>query len=136
MKTVGRYIAIVTLFALGAPGTVVAAPCGPAADQAGVFTTPANPAYPNFCDIPSKPTDIRSAQTYKAAVVRTRFAGGVLVRESGPDTFSLTGTDAFAESARQEGAPPPPVTTPGGLDTEAFAQSAKAKVTPPRRRRR
>jgi hypothetical protein len=135
MKTVGRYIAIVTFLAFGAPAPTFAASCAPAAAQADAFKTSANPAYPNFCDIPAKPTDIRPTPALKAAVVRTRFAGAEVVRESGPDTFSLTGTEPFAESGRQEGAPPPAVTTPGGLNTEAFALQAQAKVTPPRRRR-
>ncbi len=135
MKPVGRYIAIVTFLALAGPAAALAASCAPAAAQADEFKTPANPAYPNFCDIPPKPTDIRPAPALKAAVVRTRFAGAEVVRQSGPDTFTLTGTVPFAESARQQGAPPPPVTSAGGLDTEAFALQAQAKVKPPRRRR-
>lgn len=135
MKTVGRYIAIVTFFALGAPVAGLAAPCAAGPGQADEFTAPATLAYPNFCDIPPKPKDIRPTQAFKAAVVRTRLAGAALVRESGPDTFTLSGTEGFAESAKQAAAPPPPVTTPGGLDTEAFAAGAKAKVTPPPRRR-
>lgn len=135
MKTVGRYIAIVTFLAFGAPAIAFAASCAPPAGQADEFKPQANPAYPNFCNIPPKPTDIRPTPVLKAAVVRTRFAGAEVVRQSGPDTFSLTGTEPFAESARQEGAPPPPVTTPGGLDAEAFALQSRAKVKPPRRRR-
>jgi hypothetical protein len=131
MKTVGRYIAIVTFIAPGA--AALAAPCAPG--PAGEFAAPATLIYPNFCDIPPKPTDIRPVQAFRTAVVRTRFAGAEIVRESAPDTFSLSGTDSFAESARHEGAPPPPVTAPGGMDSETFAQQAKAKSTPPRRRR-
>jgi hypothetical protein len=133
MKTPRRYIIIVTFVAFAKAGAVLAAPCAPAAAATDPFAAPASLSYPNFCDIPLKPTDIRPAAAFKAQVVGTRVAGAVVVRQTAPETFTLSGTEGFAESARHEAAPPPPEVTPS--DTEAFVKQSKAKATPPRKHR-
>lgn len=129
----GRYIIIVTFVAFAEAGAVSAAPCAPAAAPTDPFAAPATLSYPNFCDIPPKPTDIRTAAAFKTQVVGTRVAGAVVVRQTAPETFTLSGTEAFAESARNEAAPPPPEIVP--TDTEAFVKQSKAKATPPRKHR-
>jgi hypothetical protein len=133
MKTRGRYIIIVTFVAFAKAGAALAAPCAPATTPADPFAAPSNLAYPNFCDIPPKPTDIRSAAAFKTQVVRTRVAGAVIVRRTAPETFTLSGTEGFAESAKREAAPPPPEVAT--TDTEAFVKQSKAKATPPRKHR-
>jgi hypothetical protein len=132
MKTPGRYIIIVTFVAFAKAGAVLAAPCAPAAAPHDLFAAPATLSYPNFCDIPPKPTDIRPAAAFKTQVVGTRVAGAVVVRQTAPETFTLSGTEGFAESAKREAAPPPPQTAPDA-DTEAFVKQSKAKATPPRK---
>lgn len=133
MKTPGRYIIIVTFVAFAKAGPALAAPCAPASAATDPFAAPASLSYPNFCDIPPKPTDIRSAAAFKTQVVGTRVAGAVVVRQTAPDTFTLSGTEGFAESAKHEAAPPPPEVAP--TDTEAFVKQSKAKATPPRKHR-
>jgi hypothetical protein len=89
--------------------------------------------YPNFCDIPVTPTDVRSAAAFKAGVTSTRAAGAGLIARTAPETFTLTGTEEFEAESRRAARPPPPVTAPGEPDTAAFAAAARAKATPPRR---
>ena len=132
MMTYGRYIIIVTFVAFAKAGVVLAAPCAPAAAPSDSFAAPSNLAYPNFCDIPPKPTDIRPAAAFKTQVVGTRVAGAVVVRQTAPDTFTLSGTEGFADSAKREAAPPP-AQTAADADTEAFVKQSKAKATPPRK---
>ncbi len=134
MKTHGRYIIIATFVALAKAGAVLAAPCAPAAAAPDPFSAPSSLVYPNFCDIPPKPTDIRPAAAFKTQVVGTRVAGAVVVRQTAPETFTLSGTEGFAEGAKREAAPPPPQTAPIDADTEAFVKQSKAKATPPRKR--
>jgi len=135
MKTYGRYIIIVTIVALAKAGAVLAAPCASAAAPPGEFTAPSNLTYPNFCDIPPKPTDIRPAAAFKTQVVRTRMAGANVVRQTAPETFTLSDTEGFAESAKREAAPPPPEASASEADTEAFVTQSKAKATPPHKPR-
>ncbi len=91
--------------------------------------------YPTFCSIPPTPTDIRTDRQFKTAVVGVRVAGARLADQSGPETFSLTGTEAFAAAAKREAAPPPPMTTPSEAPTEAFIKQLKARAEPPPRKR-
>ena len=133
MKTPGRYIIIVTFVAFAKAGAVLAAPCAPAVAPIDPFAATASLSYPSFCDIPPKPTDIRPVAAFKIQVVRTRVAGAVVIRQTAPETFTLSGTEAFADSAKHEATPPPPETAP--TDTEAFVKQSKAKATPPLKHR-
>ncbi|MEP6967203.1 MAG: hypothetical protein ABI906_03905 [Pseudomonadota bacterium] len=127
----------VGLGALAAPATSAAAnSCagGAATPQSGMPDRETRPnGYPTFCSIPQAPTDVRDAAAFKADVVATRLAGARLVRTTAPDTFSVSGTEAFAAGARQDAAPPPPITTPSQADTAAFVKASKARATPPAR---
>ncbi|HEY1448603.1 MAG TPA: hypothetical protein VGF33_08700 [Caulobacteraceae bacterium] len=135
MKNHGRYITIVTFVALAKVGVAVAAPCAPDAHTTNEFARPQTLAFPDFCDIPAKPKGIPTAQAFRAKVVRTRVAGAVTVQQSAPDTFTLSDTVGFAERAKAEGAPPPPMSPSSEADTEAFVRQSKAKATPPHRPR-
>jgi hypothetical protein len=136
MKNVARYIAITTIVACGdasaanAPRAACAQPAagGEFAAQSGRDLT-----FPNFCDIPAAPKQVRSPEVFRAAVVDTRLAGAAVARRSAPDTFSLTDTTGFIERAKREAAPPPPMTAPGESDTAAFVAKSKARAAPPPR---
>jgi hypothetical protein len=120
-------IAMVAPLAIWTPARVLAAP------RCAAPPTAADLAYPDFCDIPVTPTDVRSASTFKAAVIRTRAAGAGLIARTAPETFTLTGTENFEAESKRAATLPPPVTAPGEPDTAAFAAAARAKATPPRR---
>lgn len=135
MKGVGRYIAIIAASLAAIPvASAIGATCATA--PSGEFARRANLPYPDFCSIPPVPSDVRPAAAFKAAVVRTRLAGAVVTRQSGPETFSLGGTEAFAEEAKRQATPPAAMTKPEAVGTEAFAAAARAKAAPPRRHRR
>jgi len=85
--------------------------------------------YPSFCSIPATPTNIRSAQSFKAAVVTTRLSGARLVSRTAPGTWTLADTAAFAQAAANEAAPPPPMGS--APDTSAFIAQSRARATPP-----
>lgn len=130
--------------ALYAAGLLAALSTSPAFAGEATCGSKATPgAYPSFCAIPAIPTDVRSAEAFKSAVVDTRVTGRRVVRETGPDTFGLRIGDAesFSAAARAEAAPPPPIGAPvlGGAtpaDTAAFLAEARRQVTPPARPRR
>ena len=132
MKNFARYIAIAAVISLGrAASAEPVARCAPPPTLAREFQPGVPLGYPNFCAIPPTPTNIPSAQTFKAEVVDTRQTGAHLVSETAPDTWSLTGTEDFEAGAIREAAPPPPMTAPGDADTESFVAKSKARATPP-----
>jgi hypothetical protein len=138
MKDLGLYIAIVTMGSVGfAHAAERAADCGqsPAQDE---LTAPAprNLAYPNFCDIPQAPKNVPTAAAFKSEIVAVRIAGRNLDQQSGPETWSLSGTEAFAATAKEEVEPPPPMTSPLVGSTEAFVKESQSLATPPARHRR
>jgi hypothetical protein len=92
-------------------------------------------AYPTFCSIPKRPTDVRAPTAFKAAVLDVRRSGIALVRASGPDSFGLpaSGAAAFADQARAEATPPAPMNPQNVADAAAFAREARAQATPPTR---
>jgi hypothetical protein len=89
--------------------------------------------YPTFCSIPAIPTDVRSAEGFKAAVQDVQFAKAELAAQVAPDRWSLNDTEGFAAGARSTAAPPPPMSTEA--DTEAFLKAMKKRATPPPRPR-
>jgi hypothetical protein len=91
--------------------------------------------YPTFCSIPPTPTGIRTGGEFKTAVVGVRVAGARLVEQTGPETFSLAGTEAFAAAAKRDAIPPPPMATPDEAPTEEFINKLKARAAPPPRKR-
>jgi len=127
------------IFALTILGTAATAragsnSCAPASDAAAADGRAAL-AYPTFCSIPKRPTDIRAPDAFKAAVLDTRRSGVALVRATNPGTFGLpqSGAGAFAAKARSEAAPPPPMNPQNVTDAAAFARDARAKAAPPTR---
>lgn len=85
--------------------------------------------YPTFADIPAAPKDIRPARQYRESAEQVLAEGEALKAATAPDTWTLEGTEAFAEAARKDAAPPPPVSAAG--QTEAFAREQRQRATPP-----
>jgi hypothetical protein len=138
MKSLGLFIATAAIAVCGQAlaGTPTCArqqpaPAEPRPALGPEFAPPIHPAYPTFCSIPPAPTNIPAADAFKAEVVKTRLAGAVITRDTGPDTWTLAGTDEFLETGRREAEPPPPAGPVGPAETAAFLAEAKAKAEPP-----
>jgi hypothetical protein len=118
---------------LGASGASAAAAPSPSAplpeDVAGKPTNLR--VFPTFCEIPPRPSKVRTGKAFKEAVVAIRLAGVRLTAETAPGTFSLEDTDGFASAARAQAAPPPPMAPPDGQQTDAFINQARALARPP-----
>jgi len=134
MKNVGRYFAILMIAAAG-HAWASAPMCGQPVLGAE-FAARGDLAFPTFCAIPPAPKNTPSAKAFKSAVVSERLAGAVLVRDTGPETWTLGGTTDFLANARREAEPPPPMTPLGERDTAAFVAKAKARAAPPPKPRR
>jgi len=143
MKAFGSHFSTF-IFALSILGTAAttraesnscAATSGAATSGAAPADEAAGLAYPTFCSIPKRPTDIRAPAAFKAAVLDTRRSGVALVNATSPGTFGLpeAGAGAFAAEARSEAAPPPPMNPQNVADAAAFARDARAKAAPPAR---
>lgn len=89
----------------------------------------ADRAYPEFCDIPPKPDDVRPPREWARAVAAVEQERADLFAATAPSTWTLDGTDAFAARA-QAAVKPPPIAGESG-NTEAFAQDLRDRATPP-----
>lgn len=111
-------------------------PNSPAAAAIAAETAQAT-TWPRFGDIPQLPTDVRTPAEWRLAVNSTEQARAELVRATAPSTFSLSGTEAFAERVRaMVGFDPADVPTAAdAAATEAWAAAMRARATPPPRPR-
>lgn len=89
----------------------------------------ADRAYPEFCDIPPKPDDVRPPREWARAVAAVEQDRAALYEATAASTWTLDGTAAFAERARAAATPPPVAGAPS--NTEAFAQDLRDRATPP-----
>ncbi len=103
-------------------------PASPVAADVARMTR-ADAKLPTFASIPPTPTDVRPAANYGRAAAALDAAGAQLIRDTGPETWTLQGTDAFAETARKAVGPELPPVAPG--DAEAFARALRERATPP-----
>lgn len=88
-----------------------------------------NRAWPQFSQIPPAPKDVRPPQQYGRAAQAIEQARADLEAQTAPETWSLTGTEGFANQGRsQVGSEAPP--QPSGV-TGAFANEARKRATPP-----
>ena len=90
--------------------------------------------FPKFSDIPKTPTDLRSASAWATAVAdikadKASLDSGVAALPPAPGD-----TETFAASARSQ-TQAPDVPADASADTHDFAQSLKARATPPPKRR-
>lgn len=84
---------------------------------------------PTFASIPNPPTNARPAAQYGRDAKRTLSAGEALVAATEPGTWTLQGTQAFAEAARRDAGPAVEPAKPG--DADAFAKAQRDRATPP-----
>lgn len=86
--------------------------------------------YPTFADIPPVPADQRPPAAWGQAANDLESAAAELERETAPGTWTLEGTEAFAQRARRaagaDDAPPSATAA-----AEAFARQARERATPP-----
>jgi hypothetical protein len=85
--------------------------------------------YPTFASIPKAPTDIRPARQFNESARQVLAEGEALRVATEPGTWTLQGTEDFAEAARREAAAPAPIAPSG--QTEAFAREQRQRATPP-----
>ncbi|TAJ73158.1 MAG: hypothetical protein EPO51_05820 [Phenylobacterium sp.] len=88
--------------------------------------------FPTFASIPKAPTDIRPLAQYGRDARSVLAEGAALEQATAPGTWTLQGTDDFAEKARRDAGPQIEPPKPG--DAEAFARSLRERATPPPRR--
>ena len=93
--------------------------------------------YPKFSDIPKIPTDVRSSSEFAVAVAGVREDKASLEQGIAALPPAPNDTEAFAASARGAAQAPtaeaPSADTSG--QTQAYAQSLRARATPPPKRR-
>jgi hypothetical protein len=85
--------------------------------------------FPTFASIPKKPTDLRPVAQYGQSARQVLAEGQALIAATEPSTWTLQGTDAFAEKGRQDAGPQLEPPKPG--DAEAFARELRERATPP-----
>jgi hypothetical protein len=91
--------------------------------------------YPTFADIPPVPTDVRTAAQYKDTVAAQQRVRDKVAREGAIETFTLNGTEPFADQARTR-AKRPNFEIPTQEDrarTDAFAKAARDRASAPPR---
>jgi hypothetical protein len=98
-----------------------------AADVAKMTRQDAN--FPTFAGIPPKPKDVRPVAQYGRDARGVLAAGDAVVAATAPGTWTLQGTEAFAERSRSDAGPQIEPPKPG--DAEAFARALRERATPP-----
>lgn len=104
-----------------------------AAAVSDILSAPGN--YPTFADIPEVPTDLKSAEDYKADVAGQQATAAALLAATAPSTWTLSETDAFAAQAMAD-AKVGEVSAPTDAEmasSEAYARALRAKASPPPR---
>jgi hypothetical protein len=103
-------------------------PRSPIAAEVATSVRP-NAPYPTFRSIPPTPKDVRPHKQYGVQAAQVEASAAAVEKATADNTWTLSGTDAFATEARQDAGPELAPPEPG--DTEAFAKSQKARATPP-----
>lgn len=93
--------------------------------------------FPSFESIPEVPTDLRTDEGWRLAVTEVEDDRVALLNATAPSTWSLSGTEAFAERMRDlidfDASDVPPAGQ--AAETEAWAAAMRARATPPPRPR-
>ena len=103
-------------------------PRSPIAAEVATSVHP-NAHYPTFKSIPPVPKDVRPHKQYGEQAALTEKEAAALVAATADNTWTLSGTEAFAAQARADAGPLLPPGQPA--DTAAFAKDLKARATPP-----
>jgi hypothetical protein len=85
--------------------------------------------YPTFASIPAAPKDVRPRKQYGEDASQIEKAQTDLDHATADNTWSLTGTEAFAANAQAAAGPDLPPVPPE--ETEAFANALRKRATPP-----
>jgi hypothetical protein len=105
------------------PGSPVAAEVASVAKAGGEF--------PSFRDIPPIPGDLRPLREWGREAEKLEAAAAQLERETAANTWTLTGTQAFAGRAQRDAGPALEVDNSARGATEAFARQIRERATPP-----
>jgi hypothetical protein len=117
-----------------APGNLLSTgPVDPRSPLAGDVAALAhqNKTFPTFGSIPPEPKDVRARRAWGQSALQIEAAGHRLERETADNTWTLTGTEAFAGAAlRQVG---PAISGPESTTaaTEAYVRDMRKRATPP-----
>jgi hypothetical protein len=103
----------------------------PPAVSSAMAAAKAPSVYPKLASTPAAPKDVRSLSDWAAAVRKIKAEGAQTSALAKSEPWGLAGTDDWAARERDADAPPPPMTSPAGGDTETFAQAMRAAGSPP-----
>ena len=103
-------------------------PASPVAADVARMTRAAG-KFPTFASIPNPPKDIRPLAQYGRDAHAILAEGAALEQATAPSTWTLQGTEAFAEKGRRDAGPQIDPPKPG--DAEAFARELRERATPP-----
>ena len=129
---------IVLLSSSGLSGCAVTnplatAPLDPNSKIAGEVARIGNESreYPTFAGIPPAPTDERPLKAWGRAAAQAEKDRLQLERETADNTWTLRGTEAFAQSALRTAGPAPAAMSSTSAATEAYARDLSKRATPP-----
>lgn len=103
-------------------------PASPVAEDVARLTRQDAP-LPKFSDIPAAPADAAPGTRYGRGAQAVLAEGAALEQATAPGTWTLEGTDAFAERSRADAGPE--IDPPDPDDVEAFARALRDRATPP-----
>jgi hypothetical protein len=103
-------------------------PASPVAAEVQRLTRDGRP-YPKFSDIPAMPKDIRPLALYGSQAQELVQVRDQIVAATAPETWTLSGTEDFANRARR--AAPDVPAAERATDPEAFARELRERATPP-----
>lgn len=133
VSRVGSRAAVLALacLAAGACTTVQTATTGKSMAPEVASISRAEQSFPSFADIPPEPKDLRPLAAWGKAADATEADRLALEGATADNTWTLTGTEAFAAKANREAGPAPTSfasTTPA---TEAYVRELRRRATPP-----
>jgi len=140
LMKIGRSAALMGCVAAAAllSGCAVQAPFGAAlVDQTSPIAAEvaakaeANHNFPQFTDIPPVPADLRPVSAWGVAAADSEVTRDQLMAATAEQTWTLTATDHFAESAALEAGPAIAAGASTTAATEAFAAEIRRRATPP-----
>jgi hypothetical protein len=90
-----------------------------------------NKAFPTFGSIPPEPKDLRPIKAWGQSALQIEAAGHKLERETADNSWTLTGTEAFAGAALRQVGPAASATESSTAATEAYVREMRKRATPP-----
>ena len=133
-STAARILGVAAAAALlaGCMSTPIAStkvdPASPIAPEVAKLAT-ADKDFPNFNEIPPKPTDLRPPRIYGERARALETARDEMDAATAPNTWTLRETGAFESRAQADAGPD--LGAPTNTDTEAFADALRKRATPP-----